>query len=251
MSAALLRWLDDASDRLSAIAVKEVRQVVRSREFTYAFFASLVAALAIAFFGAADALTGSGTSGTWTFVALMVCLTLLGLTVVPLGAFNALRTERMEQTFDLITITALSPRRVVIGKLTAQVVKLVTFFAAVAPFMAMSFLLGGIDFVTILISLGVLFILSMWTSAAFLFLSTLAKSRATSGLVFGAAGFLVIFVLFLSRIPMLVFGRGGMGAMSFGTSRAATWWALAIMASGCVMTLMVVSFESFCSDRSS
>jgi len=238
MSAALLRWLDDASDRLSAIAVKEVRQVVRSREFTYAFFASLVAALAIAFFGAADALTGSGTSGTWTFVALMVCLTLLGLTVVPLGAFNALRTERMEQTFDLITITALSPRRVVIGKLTAQVVKLVTFFAAVAPFMAMSFLLGGIDFVTILISLGVLFILSMWTSAAFLFLSTLAKSRATSGIVFGAAGFLVIFVLFLSRIPMLLFGRGGMSAMSFGTSRAATWWALAIMASGCVMTLI-------------
>ena len=238
MSAALLRWLDDASDRLSAIAVKEVRQVVRSREFTYAFFASLVASLAIAFFGAADALTGNGTTGAWTFVALMVCLALLGLTVVPLGAFNALRTERMEQTLELITITALSPRRVVIGKLMAQVVKLVTFFAAVAPFMAMSFLLGGIDFITILISLAVLFMLSLWTSAAFLFLSTLAKSRATSGFVFGAAGLVVIFVLFLSRIPMLLFGRGGMGAFSLGGSRASMWWGLAIAASGCVMTLV-------------
>ena len=136
MTPAFLRRLDDTSDHLSAIAVKEVRQVVRSREFTYAFFASLVAALAIAFFGAADALTGNGTSGTWTFIALMVVLTMLGLTVVPLGAFNALRTERMEQTFDLITITALSPRRVVVGKLMAQVVKLVTFFATVAPFIA-------------------------------------------------------------------------------------------------------------------
>jgi hypothetical protein len=241
MSAALLRWLDDASDRLSAIAVKEVRQVVRSREFTYAFFASLVAAVAIAFFGAADALTGNGTSGTWTFVALMVCLTLLGLTVVPLGAFNALRTERMEQTLDLITITALSPRRVVTGKLMAQVVKLVTFFAAVAPFMAMSFLLGGIDFITILISLGVLFMLSLWTSAAFLFLSTLPKSRTMSGIVFGAAGFLVIFVLLISRIPMMLVaggGRGGMGAMSLGGSRASMWWGLAIMASACLMTLV-------------
>src|SRR4029078_7767274 len=78
MSAALLRGLDYASDRRSSIAVREVRQVVRSREFTYAFFASLVAALAIAFFGAADALTGSGHSGKGAVVALMVCVTLIG-----------------------------------------------------------------------------------------------------------------------------------------------------------------------------
>ena len=32
------------------------------------------------------------------------------------------------------------------GKLMAQAVKLLTLFAALAPFIAMSFLLGGIDF---------------------------------------------------------------------------------------------------------
>ncbi len=85
----------------------------------------------------------------------MACLAFLGLAVVPLGAFSALRNERMEQTFELITLTALSSRRVVIGKLMAQGVKLATLFAAMAPFIAMSFLLGGIDFVTILISLVV------------------------------------------------------------------------------------------------
>ena len=50
----------------------------------------------------------------------MGCLTLLGLAVVPLGAFSALRNERLEQTLELITLTALSSRRVVIGKLLAQ-----------------------------------------------------------------------------------------------------------------------------------
>ena len=99
-------------------------------------------------------------------------------------AFSALRNERMEQTLELITLTALSPRRVVIGKLLAQGVKLATLFAAVAPFIAMSFLLGGVDFVTILIALLVLFMWSLWASAAGLFLSTLLKSRAMSGLVF-------------------------------------------------------------------
>ena len=59
----------------------------------------------------------------------MGCLAFLGLVVVPLGAFSALRNERLEQTLELITLTALSPRRVVIGKLLAQGVKLATLFA--------------------------------------------------------------------------------------------------------------------------
>ena len=77
----------------------------------------------------------------------------------------------MEQTLELITLTALSPRRIVIGKLLAQGVKLATLFAAMAPFIAMSFLLGGIDFVTILVSLVVLFLWSMWVGAVALFAS--------------------------------------------------------------------------------
>jgi hypothetical protein len=150
---AFLDWLEGASDRLSPIVVKEVRQLARGREFLYSFHVALLVGVAVAFFGAADALTGGGTSGRWTFAALTGALALLGFVVVPLGAFNALRNERLEQTLELITLTALSPRRVVIGKLLAQSVKLATFFAGLAPFVAMSFLLGGVDFATILVSL--------------------------------------------------------------------------------------------------
>jgi hypothetical protein len=232
----VLAWLEDRSDWLSPIVVKEVRQVVRGREFHYSFAASLLASLAIAFFGAADAVTGSGASGAWTFGALMVCLTLLGLLVVPLGAFNALRFERMEQTFDLIAVTALSPRRIVIGKLLAQGVKLATLFAAIAPFIAMSFLLGGIDFFTILISVLVLFLWSMWASAAFLFFSTLATSRAMSGLVFGAVAILLFFLLGLSRMTFFI-ARGSFFGVS-GASRSDVWWVLAIATTACLATMM-------------
>jgi hypothetical protein len=236
-SAAFLGWLEDKSDWLSPIVVKEVRQVVQGREFNYSFGASLVAALAVAFFGAASALTGSGTSGAGTFIALMVCLTLLGLLVVPLGAFSAMRNERMEQTLELIMVTALSPRRVVIGKLLAQGVKLVTLFAAMAPFIAMSFLLGGIDFFTILISLLTLFMWSLWASAVFLFLSTLLKSRAMSGLVFGTAGIILLVVLGLSRVSFYVI-RGGPFIGGPSSSRSAFWWTLAIATTACAMTTM-------------
>ena len=240
-SAAVLDWLDGTSDRLSPIVVKEVRQIVRGQEFSYAFGASLLAGLAVAFFGAADALGGSGTSGNGTFIALMTCLTFLGMVVVPFGAFSALRNERMEQTLELITLTALSPRRVVIGKLLAQGVKLATLFAAMAPFIAMSFLLGGIDFVTIVISLLVLFMWSLWACAACLFLSCLLKSRAMSGLIFGAAG-IVLFVVFgMSRLFYFAVTRG-LGGMAVGGVGAgvggSSWQGLAIMVTFCLATMI-------------
>jgi hypothetical protein len=238
-SEALLERLEQASDRLSPIVVKEVRQLTRGREFHYSFHIALLVGLIVASFGAADALTGDGTSGRGTFAALTGALALLGFVVVPLGAFSALRNERMEQTLELITLTALSPRRVVIGKLLAQGVKLATLFAGLGPFIAMSFLLGGIDFATILVSMLVVFVWSLCASAACLFLSSLVKSRAASGFVFAALGIVVLLALIVFGGPRAMFfliGRGGMVGASrgMGPSGPDAWWTLAMSTTFCL-----------------
>jgi hypothetical protein len=237
--ARVLGWLDDQSDWLSPLVVKEVRQVVRGREFSLSFGASLVAGLAVAFLGATDAVAG-GTAGRWTFVALMACLAFLGLAVVPLGAFNALRRERIEQTFDLITLTALSSRRVVVGKLMAQAVRLTTLFAAMAPFVAMSFLLGGIDFVTIAISLVVLFMASIWVCALCVFLSALVRSRALSSVIFVGVGIAVLFAVGVagSAFRALTMGVffGPSGGPSLTTSQI--FWTLSIVTTAWLVTLI-------------
>ena len=159
-------------------------------------------------------------------------LALLGLAVVPLGAFSTLRQERLEQTLELITLTALSPRRIVIGKLMAQVVKLMTLFAAIAPFITMSFLLGGIDLATILLSLVALFMASVWVSALFLLLSATSKSRAVSALVFGAVALVGLFGIPVGRSLFFAVSRG----MLFCLARAwvpgaVPWRMFAIVAS--------------------
>ena len=239
-AAGLIGRLEQASDWLSPIVVKEVRQVMRGREFMSSFAACLLTGLLVAFFGAADSLTGTGTSGGWTFVALMTTLTFLGIAVVPLSAFSALRNERMEQTLELMTLTALTPRRVVIGKLLAQGVKLATLFAAVAPFITMSFLLGGIDFVTIVVSVTMVFVWSLWASAFCLFLSTLLKSRAMSGLVFGGVAIVLLFTFGFSRIVFMFATRGGLPVASMfgiGMARAQFWWSVAIGISVCLVTM--------------
>jgi len=236
----LLTWLDRRSDGLSPLVVKEARQVVRGREFIFSFLLSLIAGLVVAMGGATEALAGSSTSGRWTFAALMGCLAFLGLAVVPLGAFNTLRQERMEQTLELITLTTLSSRRIVVGKLLAQSVKLLTLFAALAPFLAMSFLLGGIDFTTILISLVVLYMASVWAGAFCLFLSTMFKSRAASSLVFGVMGMVVLFLLF---VGMTLFRAARLGvavppsAFGLGFDVAARLKEFAILASFWMSTL--------------
>ena len=237
--ARLLGRLDDASDRLSPIVVKEVRQIVRGREFNYSFMVSLVVGLLVAFFGAANASTGSGTTGQAVFAALTACLALLGIGIVPFGAFSALRNERLEQTMDLITVTSLSARKVIIGKLLAQAVKLATLFAGMAPFVATSFLLGGIDFVSIVVSLAIVFLVSVWVCALALLVSSLAKTCGVSGALLAGGGFvLLLFFGGIGVIPRLLFmlagGRGGGGvfgssSVSFGVpSGPDGWWALAM-----------------------
>jgi hypothetical protein len=231
-----LDWLRARSDLLSPILVKEVRQMVRGRDFAWAFAASLLAGIAISFMGAAEALAGNTTAGRGTFIWLLSCLALVALAVIPMGAFSALRNERMEQTLDLMMLTALSPRRVVVGKLLAQAVKLTTLFAAVAPFLAMSFLIGGVDFVTIILSLAALFVASLWMSALALFLSTLMKSRAMSGIVYGGMALAVLLLLTVTRnIYMMVtgFGRG------FSVSAGPSWsWTLGLWMTFCVASMV-------------
>ena len=232
-------WLDDKSDWLSPLVVKEVRQVVRGREFTLSFGASLVAGLIVAFLGATDAAAG-GTAGRWTFVALMGCLAFLGFVVVPLGAFNALRREQLEQTFELITLTSLSSRRVVIGKLMAQAVRLTTLFAAMAPFVTMSFLLGGIDFVTIAFSLVVLFMASLWVCALCVFLSTIARSKAMSGVIFAVIGIAVLFSggLALSLLRALSSGVFFFASGSSGVTASDLFWTFAILTTAWLVMLV-------------
>jgi hypothetical protein len=233
-------WLDRTSDGVSPLVVKEVRQSVRGREFIVSFTASLLAGFAVASVGATMALAGSNSAGQWTFAALMGCLALLGLGVVPLGAFSRLRHEQADQTLELITLTALTSRRMMIGKLLAQNVRLLTFFAALAPFMAMSFLLGGIDLTTILIGLLLVYMGSVWVGAFCLFLSTLFRTRAASGLAFSGVGLLMIVLLITGVVLFQALIRGAVfpSAFGLGASGAARFKEFAILGTFWMTTLV-------------
>ena len=235
--------IDALSDRVSPLVVKEVRQFVRGRDFMAAFACGLGIGIVISFVASIEAMGGSLTAGRSAFTTLMICLALLGLAVVPIGAFAALRTERLEQTLDLISLTTMSPRRIIVGKLMAQILKLITFFSAMAPFVATSFLLGGVDLLTILSSLGILFLWSVWVAAAAMLISTTFKSRIMSTLALGVFALGVFVSYMIGQSLMLTISSGAMGSLYVGGlpysgTRVSVWWPFATVILFCLTTLM-------------
>lgn len=133
----------EASDFLSPILVKEVRQGVRGNAFTGALLLlqsllalSMLLALALSGAGAADELATALFWGSVTIPALVI---------LPLSGLRALSSEREAGTLEPILLTRLSPVRIVAGKWAALAAQVALLFSSVLPFVLLRYFLGGVD----------------------------------------------------------------------------------------------------------
>lgn len=171
--------LDRLSERLNPILVKEARQAMKSRQFSITFSLLLI-------FG-------------WLYTAAFVVLSLPGifynaqggamllgyflllaapmLIVVPYGAFRSLAGELEDGTFELVSISTLSARQIVLGKLGSSVLQMLVYYSALAPCIAFTYLLRGVDVLFIALVLGWTFLASLLLSTFALALSTLTRAR--------------------------------------------------------------------------
>lgn len=171
--------LDRLSERLNPILVKEARQAMKSRQFSITFSLLLI-------FG-------------WIYTAAFVVLSLPGifynaqggamllgyflllaapmLIVVPYGAFRSLAGELEDGTFELVSISTLSARQIVLGKLGSSVLQMLVYYSALAPCIAFTYLLRGVDVLFIALVLGWTFLASLLLSTFALALSTLTRAR--------------------------------------------------------------------------
>lgn len=187
------------SDWLNPILVKETRQAVRSWSFTLTFLLVLAACWVVTIGGVA--LIGPSiyfaAGGGELFRAYFAVLTLPMLVVVPFAAFRSLVAEREDNTYDVVSITTLRPRQIIGGKLGSAVVQMIVYVSAVAPCLAFTYLLRGIDAPTIVLLLLYTFLASLALSMGGLLLATLARQHY---------GHLVISVGFVA-VLLFVFGQ--------------------------------------------
>lgn len=143
-------WADRLStwfaDRCSPILVKEARQAMKSWHFQWTFLMLLLAVVGWSFLGISFALFNEDQeSGGILLTGYMVILGFPLAIVLPLASFRSLAREFDDETIQLLSITTLSARRIVLGKLGSALLQMVIYMSAVVPCVAFSYFLRGID----------------------------------------------------------------------------------------------------------
>ena len=179
------RW----SDRLNPILVREVQQAVKGRLFSFAVLVALALTVIVAVVVTSEFEPG-GRAGREAFEYGLAILVPLVLFVVPMQAYHSMRLELRGGIVEQLLLTRLRPHRILTGKLQAAMVQFTLYVAVVAPLLATSYLLRGVDLPTIVVTL--LFAGLFCATATMLTVSSAAQSVlpalqtvATLGTTFG------------------------------------------------------------------
>jgi len=213
-------------DRINPIVVKEARQAVRSRALLGGVFL-LIAVLvlvsaAMTIFGNVrnDALAEQGAQ---LFGAINGVLLFFGVLITPVYIGVRFAGERTGPSADLMHTTTLRPSAIVLGKLAVAGMLAILLVSVAAPFLALTYLLRGIDLPTIgfyvAFDLFAIFLASMvGVFVAALPISTIFKS------LIGLAA--LPFLLWFALMSMALFS--GFGGFSVTTMGREEWTALAV-----------------------
>jgi hypothetical protein len=182
-------------DWINPIAVKEMRQAVKGRLISWVLVIFLLIQLIIiaTVLVFTEDVTKNTNLGRETYMGLLGLLLGTCLLVIPAVTAFRLSSERSDTNVDLFFLTALSPMRIIWGKLSGALVVTLLFFSAALPFMTLTYLLRGLD------------LPSMFISWAFDFLIVVVCIQ---------------FGITLACIPGKILGKGFMFLVGFGALSA-------------------------------
>jgi len=142
------RW----SDRINPILVREVQQAVKGRLFAIMVLVTLAITVIVAVVVGSE-YRPDGRSGRKAFEYGTAVLVPLVLFVVPMQAYHSMRYELRGGIVEQLLLTRLRPRSILLGKLAAAMVQFLLYVAVVAPLLATSYLLRGVDVPTVVFTL--------------------------------------------------------------------------------------------------
>ncbi|QDT17731.1 ABC transporter permease [Alienimonas californiensis] len=182
--------LDRGGDLLNPILIKEVRQSFKSKQFLGSFWALLGICWLIGSCGllfAGDAVEFGAVGGAF-FTLFYSVLAFAVLLLVPYGAYRSVLNERLENTWEVLSITSLSPRQIVLGKIACAAMQMLVYYSAVAPFVAFCALLQGFDPKTAAFFLAATAWGAIVASSFAVMLAAVVRQKVWQGLLAGALG---------------------------------------------------------------
>ena len=152
-------------------------------------------------------LEAASTLGKAIFYGTNILL-LLGVTLVaPAFTASAIVSEKERQTFDLLVITALPARDIVLGKLSAVLVFIGLLLLATLPFQGMAYFFGGVAFTDILLAMLLLLLTTLLYCSWGLFVSSFARTVTVANMI----NYVAIIPMLLG-VPFMLFLVGVVSA---------------------------------------
>ena len=226
------------SDRLNAVLVRDVQQMLNGRAFLAVLLLSLLSVAVLA----AMVASMPNSNGRDAFQMVMVALAPVLTLIVPMQAFFSARQEIGGGASELLLLSNLTPTRIVWGKLLSSTVQIVLWTSLFAPLMAFSFLLRGISVVEIGAALLMAMLFGLTMSAAGIAMGTLTVFRRVAQLV----NALSLLALSLGTFFFTGFLAFGLNEFTSGSSVLAVAFAWITFSSGAaLMLLMIVACSQF------
>ncbi|PQO42513.1 ABC transporter permease [Blastopirellula marina] len=207
------RVLENLGDHLNPILVKETRQALKSRQFAVTFGLVLLTSWVWSLMAIYMRYPGIlySPDGPFLLVGYLDILLFPLVVIIPFSAFRSLASEREDGTFELLSISTLSPRQIISGKLISSILQILVYLSALAPCIGFTYLLRGIDIITIAYVIMLAFLASVLLSAVGLVLACVTQQRHWQSALSVIVILLFIFLFFmgLMLVYTLVYDESG------------------------------------------
>lgn len=207
------RILENLGDHLNPILVKETRQALKSRQFAVTFGLVLITSWVWSLLAIYLRYPGIlySPDGPFLLIGYLDILLFPLVVIIPFSAFRSLAAEREDGTFELLSISTLTPRQIISGKLISSVLQMLVYLSALAPCIGFTYLLRGIDIITIGYIIMIAFLASILLSAVGLVLACVTQQRHWQSALSVIVILLYIFLFFmgLMLVYALVYENAG------------------------------------------
>jgi ABC-type transport system involved in multi-copper enzyme maturation permease subunit len=143
--------------------------------------------------------------GATIFYVTAVFLLFIVTLFAPAMAASTIAGEKQRQTLDLLLVTLLPTRSIIIGKLVSALVYTLLLIGVVWPLVIFCLFLGGVDLVELLVAGILLIVTSLAFTTVGLFMSSLSRTTTNATmLTYGVALPALLIGPFLAMLPVTI-----------------------------------------------
>ncbi len=209
--------------RLNPIVKKDMQVTARSMRLSWGLFA-YEGILAVAFLIVLSVIQESNnyfysSSNMYSdlifiFPVLAIVQVCIVALIVPIITASSISGEKERQTFDIMLTTCMSPFSIVLGKVISAVLRILFFVVASLPIMALSFIVGGLKWSSLLYYVLAIILLAVISGSIGIFCSAFCRKSITAVIMSVGVYSVIYGATFLPLVFRLLFAYDSGGGES-------------------------------------